>query len=109
MTQTKIFPKRFNASHGGHAPGHLRDALLDAIDAQFAGGGEWWDELEMFFYNERRQQRWDGAAPKERARWVLGQLWNSTDIVPGSICDAAGVPMGSSFASLVRQLVLDLR
>ena len=35
----------------GHAPGHIRECLLDAIDAQ----ENWWQNLEMDFDRDRHQ------------------------------------------------------
>ena len=101
--------RRYVASRGGHAPGHLREALLEAVDDSAFAEQPWWERLEISFYSQKQQTQWDLLGPKERGRWLVGRLWNCTDVVPGSTCDAAGVPMGSSFASVVRQLLLDLR
>ena len=63
---------------GGHAPGHLRGAF------------EGWlmDELE--------QPEIDGD-PVD-ADWLIGQLWNCTDIMPSILCSWLGLPPGSTYA-----------
>jgi hypothetical protein len=35
-------------------------------------------------------------------RWLLGQLWNCTDILPDDACDDLLLPSGSSYAQAVR-------
>ena len=37
-------------------------------------------------------------------RWLLGQLWNCSDILPGDKCDDLGLPSGSSYAQAARTL-----
>jgi hypothetical protein len=44
----------------------------------------------------------------ERAIWLIGQLWNCRDVLPGSICALAAIPQGSSYARIVRALRNDI-
>ena len=77
-----MVPKRkFKANQGGHAPGHLREALIDALDA---GGKAWWKKIELELYDDAGQKKWDRLGKVEQARWLLGQLWNCTDILGGN-------------------------
>jgi hypothetical protein len=62
----------------GHAGGHLRDALLDALDYN----DEWWKNIQIDFLRARHERWWNRLSDKSRAQWLLGQLWNCTDIVP---------------------------
>jgi len=76
----------YEARRGGHAPGPLREAFTAWIDDEEAGG-----TVEI-----------DGH--ERPLRWIVGQLWNCTDCLPGSSCDALGIPRGSSYAVAVRHL-----
>jgi|SRR5271166_4431066 len=76
-------------TRSGHMPGSLREQLCDAIEAERFGTKACWHENI-------------GGAGK--ARRVTGWLWSCTDVVPGTICEDAAVPRGSSYAQLVRQL-----
>ena len=58
----------------GHAPCDTRQAFLDSIEA-----GE----------------------PDLR---LAGNLWNCTDILPGTYCDDLGIPHGSTYAQAARFL-----
>lgn len=80
------------ASRGGHAPGHLREALL-----------EWIGNTEAFEvavgYSEMVKP----------IKWVFGQLWNCTDILPGSVVqDLQDIDIDvherRTYASAVRKL-----
>jgi hypothetical protein len=62
----------------GHAGGHLRDGLLSALDHN----DEWWKNIEINFLRERHNLWWNRLSHKNRAKWLLGQLWHSRDIVP---------------------------
>ena len=62
----------------GHAGGHLREALLEALDYQ----DDWWMHIEIDFNLERHNKWWSRLSGRRRASWLLGQLWNCTDIVP---------------------------
>ena len=69
----------YQANRGGHAPGHLREAFDD-----------WADELS---YRRDRQPEIDGA--KVEGSWLIGQLWNCTDIMPSGVSDALDLRSGS--------------
>jgi hypothetical protein len=93
---------RYNPARGGHAPGHLRDLLLEAFDE--AVDRPWWEHLKITFYDSKQQNSWTRTSPMGRARWVLGQLWNCTDVVPGYMCDNHDFPRGTTYAQVVRRL-----
>jgi hypothetical protein len=57
----------YNAKRGGHAPGHLRDAFWEWIQAGMP------DVLADPITDQSRSRR-----------WLLGQLWNCTDIIGAS-------------------------
>ena len=67
----------------GHAPSHLRECLLEALDH----GEDWFKNLEMDFMREHHQRWWNSASPSERAYWLLGQLWDCADFVPLAVYD----------------------
>ena len=67
----------------GHAAGHLRDALLEALEHQ----DDWWQHIEIDFIHERHNRWWKRLSHKTRARWLLGQLWNCRDILPSAYCN----------------------
>lgn len=58
----------------GHAPGHLRDAFLDSIE----------------------------AGTPDLA--LAGRLWSCTDIIPRGACDELGMRPGSTYAQAARQI-----
>ena len=79
-------PKRSKRLHlYGHAGGHLRDALLNALEYRFQDPGDWWNHIEIDFTSERDQRWLASCSPKRRAQWLLGQLWHCTDIVPSYV------------------------
>ncbi len=75
-----------NTSRGGHAPGYLREAFLDWLEEAHAGN-ELPAQVEM--QDDGRQRP---------ISWLLGRLWNCTDILPGD-----------AFRLLRDGLYLDLR
>jgi len=97
---------RFQPGRGGHAPGHLRDALLECLDA--GSSNPWYqalaDDEVLWFRNEPDQEEWSALDLKQRALWLIGQLWNCTDVLPGEYCEDLGIPRGSSYAVAVRNL-----
>ncbi len=105
---------RYTASRGGHAPGFLRGALCGAFDVSFweLNQKPWYKRLEgeeiIFFYDPRQQEWWDSLTFKERGRWLTGQLWNCTDIMPSSLCADLDLSPGSTYAMGVRKLRADL-
>lgn len=94
-------------STGGHAPGHLRDTLLEALDAS-RGKVQWWEALDgeegLESFSEQARAALASMSAKERAAWLCGQLWNCTDTVPGDTCNSNGIPMGSTYAQAARLL-----
>ncbi|MBI4269061.1 MAG: hypothetical protein HY615_01905 [Candidatus Rokubacteria bacterium] len=60
---------KYDPRRGGHAPGHLRDAFYawieDGAEAETVTVG--YDDVE------------------KPAAWLLGALWNCTDVVPGDV------------------------
>lgn len=64
---------RYNARRGGHAPGHLRRQFADAIES--------------------------GQTP---TKFIIGQLWNCSDIMPRDLCDELDMARGSTYAQGVR-------
>jgi hypothetical protein len=80
----------YHPNRGGHAPGHLREALQEWID--------------------------EGATPtievdgkKRSDDWLLGQLWNCTDVMPAECCCELDLPTGSTYAQGVRSVHLLLK
>jgi hypothetical protein len=97
----------------GHAGGHLRDALLEALECQHMQHDDWWKHIELDFTDDRHNRWWERLSDKRRARWLLGQLWNCTDALPGVYLneitdrDPEGRHM-TSYAALVRLLAREL-
>lgn len=86
---TTILARRhYSAARGGHAPGHLRDALLACFEDPDSAA-PWWETLgdtdALSFYDPAKQAAWETKSTKERARWLTGQLWNCSDILPGDV------------------------
>ena len=95
----------FDARRGGHAPGHLREAVEVCAEHR---DGPWWASLAtrepLEWWSPARQAWWNGLPARERGRWLTGQLWNCTDTVPGETCELLGLPRGSSYAQAARAL-----
>jgi hypothetical protein len=72
-----------------HSPGHLREAFGEWVEDGMR------DELvgEDIFY--------EGPRP---IRWLLGQLWHCSDIMPWNLCDDLGVPRGSTYGASVQAI-----
>jgi hypothetical protein len=98
----------YNASRGGHAPGHLRAALIEALEASWTDKRPWWELLEINFDDLAEQAAWDDATAVQRANWLVGQLWNCDDFTPGDI-SLMGFTRASTYARLARQLKYELR
>jgi len=92
----------------GHAPGHIRECLLNALDIQ----ADWWKNLEMDFLRDSDQRWWDKASPLRHAHWIIEQLWHCADIVPGlerrSVMDWLADQEYFTYSQLVRALKEDL-
>lgn len=63
--------------------------------------------LNIDFYDEAKRCWWAKRTPRERGSWLLGQLWNCTDII-GHICLTPDLPRGRTMARLVRILKNEL-
>jgi len=75
--------------------------LLAALQADPAA---WWDHLDLDSLADADRGALHKMEPKQRGRWLLGRLWNCTDIAPATTCCDVDLPPGSSFARLVRVL-----
>src|SRR5690242_7284535 len=103
----RIERRRYGAARGGHAPGHLRDAFIQCIEDPSAE--PWYSALKseddvLNFRNAAMNVRWNGMTAEERGRWLTGQLWNCTDVMPGSMCDDLNLLRGSTYAVAARKL-----
>jgi len=76
--------RRYNASRGGHAPGHLRECFE-----------------EWIIGDDRNRPPQIDEKPVD-LEWLFGQLWNCTDIMPSDLCFSLDLPAGSSYAQGVR-------
>jgi hypothetical protein len=101
--------RRYRANLGGHAPGHLRDALCEALERAELGIVAHWsealaDEDVLFHFDPDFQRSWERWPVKRRARWLLGQLHNCTDIMGSMMCSELDLPPGATFARAARKL-----
>ncbi|UCC38765.1 MAG: hypothetical protein JSV96_13205 [Candidatus Aminicenantes bacterium] len=71
---------KFSPAKGGHAPGYLRDAFHEYL------------ETEQVVIDEVERP----------IKWLIGQLWNCTDIMPSEYCSLLDIPSGSTYAQAVR-------
>ena len=100
--------RRFRANRGGHAPGHIRGAFLDCFG--YSEQENWYELLSsedaLYFHDPKMQRRWEAMSAVERGRWLIGQLWNCTDILPclAGSDDFIDLPAGSTYATAVRKL-----
>jgi hypothetical protein len=86
---------------GGHAPGHLRNAFLDSLDGRLGSHGEVHADA-VSFYDPNLQKRWDAWDGRQRARWLLGQLFSCSDILPGSVADEVASLSDTLYAKDIR-------
>ena len=100
--------REYKANRGGHAPGHLRDAFADALDIKTSESpAKWYENLNadtISFDDPKMQKRWKSLSPRDKGIWLIGQLWNCTDIMPSGLCDTLDLHPGSTYASGVRNL-----
>jgi hypothetical protein len=100
-------PKGFR---GGHAPGHFRQALLDALDRGLAASGETGEDV-LSFYSAAKQEWWKKLTGQQRTRWLLGHLFSCGDILPGNAArdlgDVLDKPVGT-YAQACRGLIKEL-
>jgi len=87
--------KKYSASKGGHSPGHLREAFETLVEEEnvFKKADDLLSEsVQEIFFDE---------TPRT-VGWLLGQLWNCTDIMPSGLCGDLGLLYGSTYAMGVR-------
>lgn len=72
--------RKFQANRGGHAPGHLREWFEQYIEADQKIEGDVKEEIVEYLTQRRIALR--GRSIEE---WLLGQLWDCTDIVPSAL------------------------
>ena len=80
----------------GHAGGHLLAAFENYVDSHSFEEKPGWDQMVEI------------DEEKRPIRWLIGQLWNCMDIMPGSLCENLGLSEGSTYAQGVRFLWSDL-
>jgi hypothetical protein len=85
---------RYNPARGGHAPGHLRDAFEEWAYDTDSPSGDAALRQEVVMHNGHMRT----------LDWLIGRLWNCTDIMPGSLCDQLDLLTGSTYAQGVRSV-----
>jgi len=78
---------KYKPNRGGHAPGFLRDAFQEWVE-------EGDQEIKTVIIDDEEKP----------LNWLLGQLWNCTDILPGCDCMLLDIPSGSTYAQAVRSI-----
>lgn len=91
----------YTASRGGHAPGHLRDAFLDWIErleelAEESETGLMEDLQPDKAVNQVGGEGIFNNGPKP-LKWLIGQLWNCTDFMPGDAVTSLGILLDGYF------------
>jgi len=84
-------PVHYKPARGGHAPGYLRDAFLEWVDAN-------WRDIEA----AGPTMEYDGESVP--VGWVLGMLWNCTDILPSAEYELLDLAGASTYAAAVRKV-----
>jgi hypothetical protein len=82
----------YSPNRGGHAPVGLRSAFHEHLDLG----------CDVKLYRPVKVGYW---GQPECLRWLIGQLWNCTDILPDKYCTQVGVRAGSTYAVAVRKLL----
>ena len=103
----RMLRSHYSTSRGGHAPGHLREAFEEYWinpPADFGGREEapvglWRPEPGWI---EKATVELDGE--KVPMPWLVGQLWNCSDIMPEGLCSEMDLPPGTTYAQAVRTL-----
>lgn len=54
--------------------------------------------------NSGMRQHWNKMTIEQKGRWLTGQLWNCTDVLPRNLCDDLEIYRGSTYAMAVRKL-----
>lgn len=94
---------RYNAARGGHAPGHLRDAFVEWLEASWYSGDaspSLNDDVSGYVDD------WHGNT--WTVRKLLGHLWNCTDILPGAIYRELDFDSMQTYAAAVRMIKAEL-
>jgi hypothetical protein len=95
----------FSPSRGGYALACIREAFVAWLSGCDSDRLAPLDDPELIeFHDAQMQSRWDGMTRYERAWWLTDQLWTCTDTVPGSTCETADLPRGSSYAQAARAM-----
>ena len=68
-----------------HSPGHLRDAFRDWIESGMSVNGPIVIEEE-----------------EKPLSWLIGELWNCSDILPSDCCNELDIRRGSTYGQAVR-------
>lgn len=88
--------------------GRIRNLLTDCVDA-WDGETDWWAPLAAvdpsYFVRDKLKKIWAEMNKEDRARWLIGQLWNCTNICPRDVADSLNIP-GGTYASVVRCLAV---
>ena len=82
---------RYKPNRGGHAPGHLREGFQVYLEKLDEGSPP--NKLRIG-YGRRLVS----------LNWLLGQLWNCTDVMPGECCQILDMDQGSTYAQAVRKV-----
>src|SRR5579863_10200900 len=98
----------FNASRVGCTLEHLQQSLIEALKLMWDAKLPWWHVVEVSFVDAAKQEWWDRAGAAERGIWVLCQLKDCMDIVPGYVCRLVGIPLGFTFAKMTVKLRVGL-
>ena len=96
-------------------PRYIRDAFHKCIYLKSLKGPHkslrddpWYaalaDKDSISFRSSQMQRRWDKMDLAARGKWLVGQLWNCTDILPNSYCQVLHLPQGSTYAKAGRRL-----
>lgn len=85
---------RYKANRGGHAPGHLRDGFQEYLEKLDEGSPP--NKLIIGYWQR-----------SVSLNWLLGQLWNCTDVMPGECCQILDMDPGSTYAQAVRKVKAD--
>jgi hypothetical protein len=95
----------YRIGKGGHAPGHVRDAFLSAVEAFTGWDGTGPEPLVDFEVNYEPR-----PIPMSKA---CGLVWNCSDILPGDAWDALLGhdinPGRSTYAAAARAMLAKLR
>ena len=88
---------KYRADQGGHVSGHLREAFVMLLDL---------GKSEEVLYLDDIVDRGEFIYDREEtsARWIIGQVWNCTDFMPGPACADLDLPQGSTYAQGARRL-----